>query len=303
MRLTGILAVLALAGTAGAVSTADAAPVAIGSYDVAATPASGFGAWSHTYTGTITGTGRFVPDCFGGPCDLVDERGGSGTLNDGVFSTSIEDNQLFVVGADSVGAPLVPSITLHLASVALVRQVRFFGGDIATNFLPGLLNGASATIGGRTVSASTTPAGTVGPLGTQEDDVVDLTGTGLDAIPTDTVTLSGFTADALGGGQFSVTEITVDATPVTAAALCAMVRADVTGTARYKALPANRRADVDRLVEKACAAAADITAKGTTPAKRARLIADFRTAVDRLRDDRWVTPDQAAAVESLANGL
>ena len=39
-------------------SPALANPVAISGYDVELTPPSGYGGWSHTYTGTVTDSGR-----------------------------------------------------------------------------------------------------------------------------------------------------------------------------------------------------------------------------------------------------
>jgi hypothetical protein len=282
---------------------AHAAPTPVSSYDVALTPASGYGGWSHIYSNPASPSGSFLgpANCPAPPCPLVNETGGSGTLDDGVVATSISDTQLLVTGTDSAGTPFSPTITLHFNAPVTVQQIRLSGGDIDFNLIPGLLNGVSVTIGGRAAAVTTTPAGGVGALGTQFDDVVDLAGTGLDATATDTVTLSGFTADPIGLGQFSVTEISVDGTPAppTTDTLCSAVRTAVTGSAAYQALSPKRRADVDRLIDNACAAARAIL----DGPKRARFIDAFVATVDRLSAAGWLTPAQASSLEAIARTL
>jgi hypothetical protein len=303
MRPIARSALLAAALLLALAPAALAAPVPVSSDDVALTPASGYGGWSHAYTNPATPSGRFLgaTNCTAPPCPLVDERGGSGTLNDGVVATSISDTQLLVAGTDSAGTAFSPTITVHFASPVAVHQIRLSGGDIDFNLIPGLLNGVSVTIAGQTVALSTTPAGGVGALGTQFDDVVDLTGTGLDATATDTVTLGDFTADPIGLGQFSVTEVSVDGTPAppTTDTLCSAIRTAVTGSAAYRALPPKRRADVDRLIDNACAAARAIL----DGPNRARFIDAFVATVDRLAAAGWLTPAQASSIEAIARTL
>jgi hypothetical protein len=77
--MVALLAGLDFTGTSQAITD----QVAITSYDVNNTQPSGYGSWSHTYNGSITGTG------------LVNETGGSGTLNDGSFGASEQSSQLF----------------------------------------------------------------------------------------------------------------------------------------------------------------------------------------------------------------
>ena len=66
-RLLGLTVLLTIALTLGV--GAHAATLPITSYDVAQTPASGFGCWFHFFNGTITDTGRTVSGsiiCAGG---------------------------------------------------------------------------------------------------------------------------------------------------------------------------------------------------------------------------------------------
>jgi hypothetical protein len=305
MKRAGLLVTIAVVGSMVLAPGAGAAPVAVAGYDVSITPEAGFGTWSHTYTGTITDTGRIVGSQFGCPtCHYVSEQGGGGTLNDGIVPTTVDNDQLLIVGADAVGNRVDPAITIHLATTARVQQIRLSGGDILANFFPGIITGASVTIDGATVPLTSIPAGIPNAVGTPEDDILDLTGTPLATTATDTVTIGGFTADPAGGGQFVIGEITVDGVavePVTAATLCDRTRAVVTGGAAYQALPNKRRSQVDKLVAKACDAARDITAKGTTPAKKARLVADFKRAIEDLRAGGWLTGGDAADIDALAD--
>jgi hypothetical protein len=268
-----------------------------------------FGGWTHTYSAPTTDSPRFL-----GPvncplqtpnCPLVNEQGGSGTLNDGLKSTNTDDNQLLIVGTDSADRPFTPTITLRLAATVQVKEIRIFGGDNPTNFIPGLLDGATVTIGGNLATLATVPAGNTGPLGTQFDDVVDLRVTPLAAVAANEVVLTDFTADAIGLGQFSITEIEVDdgaAEAVTAAEVCRQTHEFVSSSERYQALPQARRAAIDALAAAACAQLDSIQAS-LTPAQKAKLVARYKRAVDALASQGWLTPDQAATLKSLADRI
>ena len=171
-------AALALVGGAQAVS--------ISSYDVTGAQLSGFGFWSHTYSGSIVGNTY---------------SGGSGTLNDGIIPTSEQNNQLFLM-ADA------PTITLHLNALTTLSSIEIFGGNVgSSNLVAGTLTGWSVTIGANTVALGSTDFGPSCFSGLCNDRV-NLVGTGLDLLATNSVTLSGFT----GGwfGSFNAGEITVD---------------------------------------------------------------------------------------------
>jgi len=89
----------------------------IKTYDVKSAVQSGYGCWYWAYSGTITETGRTSSTW--GTCTvegpfIADYSGGSGTLNDNIFSSTISDNQLFSLEPDDYGQPILPEIILHL---------------------------------------------------------------------------------------------------------------------------------------------------------------------------------------------
>jgi hypothetical protein len=179
--------------------------VPITSYDVAQTPASGFGCWTHNFTGTITDTGHTVSGsviCAGGG-HVLNYSNGSGTLNDGVFDTT----HLLLTRTDDQGQPLQPVITLHLEGMHTIKEVRLLKGNMSfTN-----ITGATVRIGKTELNLIATPIGG-DPLSVR----LNLRGTTLAAIPTNQVTLKGFTA-SWGGGpidQFGIGEVVVDGTDV-----------------------------------------------------------------------------------------
>jgi len=120
-----------------------AAPVSITSYDVEQTPRSGWGGWCHNYTGTITNTGRTVAGslarCASGGNQIADYSGGSGTLDDGVVSTSLFETHLSTTRNADDGRPINPKITLDLGGTFLVGTIRLYGGDIGGNIISGAL--------------------------------------------------------------------------------------------------------------------------------------------------------------------
>src|ERR1700757_2698494 len=108
--------------------------VKIKTYDVKSAMRSGYGCWSHVYFGTITDVGR--TSSLWGTCtpegtNIADYSGGSGTLNDNIFSSTIADNQLFSIEqtADD-GQPVLPEITLHLDGTFRISRVLVFGGYV-----------------------------------------------------------------------------------------------------------------------------------------------------------------------------
>ena len=201
------LSAVAIAVAALALSpAASALPVPVVGYDVAQTPAAGFGLWSHSYTGTVVDTGRLVGGSIGCPCRIVNEAGGGGTLNDGTISTRIDQTHLFTTRNALDGLPIAPTITLRLAATARIEEIRIHGGNLGGTIIQGALDGATVEIGGSSVHLPTAGTGTL--------DVLDLRSTPLAAIPTDRIVLRNFTARLFGFAfdQFSITEITVEGT-------------------------------------------------------------------------------------------
>ena len=188
LQTSVVLMGLALAGA----NTAYAVDVT--SYDVAHAQASGYGGWSHTYTGSIASDGLGTQNY----------TGGGGTLNDGLYSTDHTNNQLFTIPSNT-------SITLYLSSTSNVSGISIFGGDYPANAIPGMLTGWSVTIGGVTTALASTAFGP-NCSGALCNDSVSLLGTGLESIATNTVVLSNFQ----GGwaDYYNATEITVSAIAV-----------------------------------------------------------------------------------------
>ncbi|HEY2819352.1 MAG TPA: hypothetical protein VGK44_19705 [Casimicrobiaceae bacterium] len=198
-------------------NVATAAAVSITSYDVEQTPRAGFGCWSHNYAGTIANIGRTVSGsivCAANGNQIANYFGGSGTLNDGQFSSSILETHLFTTRNADDGQPIVPKVTLHLGGTFVINAIRLFGGDIGGNIIPGALDGVTIEIGGASVSLATIPFGSLNAIGTPINDLVDLSTTALASIPTDTIVLRNFSASFFDFplDQFSITEITVDGT-------------------------------------------------------------------------------------------
>ena len=204
MRPLGLLT--ALIGALLLASPAGASTVPIAGYDVAATPASGFGGWAHDYTRQAINTGRAIAVFPSASIPIVDETGGNGTLNDGRVSTSVSETHLFYTGVDVVGQAVNPTVTLHLAHTVRVETIRVRGGDVAMNIFPGGLSAAVVEIEGASTRAPAIPTGPDlggGPV----DDVLDLRSTALAGIATDRVVLRGFENPF---GQFSIGEIEVE---------------------------------------------------------------------------------------------
>jgi hypothetical protein len=199
--------VLLLAGALAVGGTASAETVQIVSYDVAQTPGSGFGCWSHNYTGTKVDTGHTVSGsviCTPDGGHVFNYSGGSGTLNDGLADTT----QLLLTRTDDQGQVLQPLITLHLERMVTVNQVRLLKGNNSFT----CITGAAAEINGTTVSFSN-PSPIVGDC---RSVVLDLGPTALAVVPTSQIILKSFSASFFGSpiDQFGIGEIEVDGTDV-----------------------------------------------------------------------------------------
>jgi hypothetical protein len=89
---------------------ASADPTTVTSYDILSTYPSGYGAWHHTYSGTMTITGTFPP--FGAHTDLYDYINGSGTLNDGLLGGHVDG--IGIVDTHLFANSVLDSLTIYL---------------------------------------------------------------------------------------------------------------------------------------------------------------------------------------------
>lgn len=184
-------------------------PISIVSYDVEQTPDSGWGGWSHKYSGAITDTGRTL---LGGK--ILNYTGGGGTLNDDIISLDVNGTHLFTTTNDDGGRPISPQITLYLDGTYLVEKIRVYGGNVSSNAIPGAITGATIEVGGTSETLSSTDIGDLNPIQIPFDDLFDLTATPLAGIPTDRIILKNFSSSLFDNpfDQFSITEITVEGT-------------------------------------------------------------------------------------------
>lgn len=199
--------VFLLTGALALGGTASAETVPIVSYDVSQTPGSGFGCWSHNYTGTKVDTGHTVGGsviCTPEGGHVFNYSGGSGTLNDGLVDTT----HLLLTRTDEQGHVLQPLITLHLGRMVTVNQIRLLKGNNSFT----CISGAAAEITGTTVSFSN-PSPIEGDC---RSVVLDLGPTALAVVPTSQITLKSFSASFFGSpiDQFGIGEIEVDGTDV-----------------------------------------------------------------------------------------
>ena len=170
------------------------APITITGYDIQRTPLSGYGGWSHDYTGIIN------INRAGG----YDYSGGSGTLNDGIIGTSLRQTQLF----DSL---IDPIITLFLAETVTLDSILINGGNFR-NSIPGNLGGMTIGFGGAAVAITSTATGPVFTQPGGVDDLFSIAGTALDGLSGSTITLSDFTGSPCCEAFYfpSITEIQID---------------------------------------------------------------------------------------------
>ena len=101
-------------------------------YDITNVRLSGYGGWTHTYTGTITPNGS----------GTYDYSGGSGTLNDGLFGNDNFNSELFLLSDQSV-------FTLFLDGNYNLTNLNLYGSFGEGNHIPGSLTGATIGFGGR----------------------------------------------------------------------------------------------------------------------------------------------------------
>lgn len=114
-----------------------------------------------------------------------------------------------------------------------------------------------------------------------------------------TNTFSASATDVAGNHASASTSFTVRAT---AGSLCALTSRFVRGSARYQALPAARRAAVDRLATALCTTLSSVE-PGLRPVQRAALVRAFQGGISALAADGWLTPSQAATLRDLATRL
>jgi len=194
---------------------ASAATVEIMSYDIAQTPESGFGCWVHNYTGTITDTGHTVSGSVNCPVDIParvqNYSNGSGTLNDGLFDTT----HLFITTCDpnfgcredDQGSDIKPVITLYLGGTYTINEIRLLKGNNSFTAITGVIV---------QIGATETPVTPIAIGGDPLSVLLDLRGTDLEVLPTNQVTLKGFSASFTGFAidQFGIGEVEVDGTEV-----------------------------------------------------------------------------------------
>ena len=167
-------------------------------YDLMNVRLSGFGGWSHRYSGTMTAIG-------GG---LYNYTGGRGTLNDHAFASNYIDNMLFLLADNSV-------ITLYLNGVYSLSNLNLYGGTAPNNFIPGTLTGATIGFGAATATITST---TFSASGTCQrgpcDDAFSFASTVLAAETGNQITISNVQGGA--SGYYSISEVSaqgVVATP------------------------------------------------------------------------------------------
>lgn len=196
--------VTALAAALALTSSALAAQISVASYDVDQTPISGFGCWSHTFTGAVSDTGRTVsgsvicsPDGIG---HVLNYANGSGTLNDGLLDAP----HLLLTRPDVAGVPLEPVIRLRLSQAAKLDEIRL----LATGFTT--INSVTVEIDGMAIPFTPAPIN-----GDSLNISISLQGSGLGQAPAQMITLKGFTAIFYGSpiDQFGISEVQVFGTP------------------------------------------------------------------------------------------
>jgi opacity protein-like surface antigen len=190
MNIKSLVAAAVIA--AASISTVQAAQFVTG-YDIANARTSGYGGWSHTYSGAITSAG-------GG---LSNYTGGNGTLNDGIVSANESSNQLFQLTDNT-------SITLHLNSPTFLSELNIFGASGNNgNSIPGTLIGATLSFGGISQVLSSTAWGPACAAALCNDRF-SFAGTSLASIATNFITLSNFqVAPGAWSTYFNASEISI----------------------------------------------------------------------------------------------
>lgn len=184
-------------------SQAFAEPISITSYDITNARLSGTGNWHHTYNGSIQATGQGD--------NLYNYTGGSGTLNDGIIGTGLDNTQLFVNSDNS-------AITLYLGKSAVIDTLELFS-FMSGNAIPGALSSLNVTINSITVNLATIGFGDEHWLNDFINDRISLSGTALEGLITDTIILSGFSTLSPHTAMTAISEIKVYGTEVEDSAL------------------------------------------------------------------------------------
>lgn len=190
------------------------------SYDVEQAMRSGYGCWSHVYNGTIADIGRTVTagislgarvSCTPDGNQIANYTRGSGTLNDGLISTTMDGDELFFFGNADDGQPVRPVITLHLNMMMFIKSIRILSGEMPTNFIPFILTGATVDVSSTSVALSASSFN-----GDGTDHLLSLVGTPLASVPTNEVSLRDFHThfEDFEDPEFSITEIIVEGDPV-----------------------------------------------------------------------------------------
>jgi hypothetical protein len=184
LYLGAAIASLALASSAGAAT--------ITSYDIQNATVSGFGNWSHSYTGTITPTSG----------TYANYSGGVGTLNDGIVPTSEQSSELFDLGFAN------PVITVNLDASYLLTRIDILDA-IDDNGIPGNITSVDVTVGGQTATYGLTNYGFVGQSGIPQDQFITLAGLQASTAAS-SFTLSNFVSGGAYSTYASIGELTVD---------------------------------------------------------------------------------------------
>lgn len=193
--------------------SADIIPAA--GYDITDAVLSGHGNWAHTYTGTITPGSSFVNYANPGVTALYSGVG-SGTLNDNVIGSHVNNTQLFLAASptDPSDLPINLSITFTFSYANIVNTIDIYGGDIIDNYVPGAISGVTVGLldynfNYHEAIFSTTPFGSVLNLGgVQVNDRISLVGSSLEGIPAYAITLHSFQGNV--ANWISITEVTFE---------------------------------------------------------------------------------------------
>ena len=179
------------------VGAANATPISITGYDVSNADVSGNGGWFHTYTGTITNTGT------GGFGATASYTGGTGTMADGLDSTSTSNTQLFNFSN-------APTITLYLDGFYSIDTLELWQGDFG-NQIPGGIETIDLTIGATIDTLIGSSFSTSGSSFIDRNDSFSFAGSALTGLITDQITLSSI---SIGNccNAFSISEIRLEGT-------------------------------------------------------------------------------------------
>lgn len=154
-----------------------------------------YAGWSHVYDGTITGSG------------YVNYTGGTGTMADGLLSSSHRNSQLFHPVWNT-------SITFYLDQVTTLGSVSIFSGDWHSNVIPGEIEFATFTLNGVSEQIFSTGFGTInGENGLHMNELFDFSGTSLANMAVSEFTISNIGDGWGNSGYYNISEVSVSAVP------------------------------------------------------------------------------------------